>query len=335
MPTPNIQSIVTETHKQIKNLKIIKSKSKPAQVQLGLSELNGVYLELLGFMPSPRLYPHFVEKGIHLPVIVTGVTARDYENAILLVESVHKYLHNKTVVIFDLGLGSYELLKLKKQCNSTDVCLLRSLDFDKFPSHLRNHMYMHAYLPVIIQQALNDYGAIMWVGRETEEFFITGEINTAIAQAQQSGIVAWTLETGDATSTLTHPRMFAYFKTEALKYRFQHMVSSSHLIIYNTNKIHTNVMLPWVQCALSYSCISPVGAESSYCSQRKPRYLYSGCHHYDESALNIILGQAFNFAENDYTYAGTSVIFGRETTTNSSFSSLETTAKYSESLSYA
>src|SRR6218665_4194287 len=54
------------------------------------------------------------------------------------------------------------------------------------------------------QQALNDYGAIMWVGRETEEFFITGEINAAIAQAQQSGIVAWTLETGDATSTLTH-----------------------------------------------------------------------------------------------------------------------------------
>jgi len=174
----------------------------------------------------------------------------------------------------------------------------------------------------------------MWVGRETEEFFITGEINAAIAQAQQSGIVAWTLETGDATSTLTHPRMFAYFKTEATKYRFQHMITSSHLIIYNTNRIHTSVMLPWVQCALSYSCISPVGAESSYCPRRRPRYLYSGCHHYDESALNIILGQVFNFAENEYTYAGTSVIFGRETTTNSSLLSSETTAKYSGNLGY-
>lgn len=112
MPTPNIQTIVTETHKQIKNLKIIKSKSKPEKVELGLSELHGVYMELLGFSSSPRLYPHFVEKGVQLPVIVTGVTARDYENAILLVESVHKYLHNKTVVIFDLGLGSYELLKV-------------------------------------------------------------------------------------------------------------------------------------------------------------------------------------------------------------------------------
>lgn len=180
----------------------------------------------------------------------------------------------------------------------------------------------------MFQQALNEYGAIIWIGRETEEYFVSADISAAVAQAQQSGIVAWMLDTGDATSTLTHPKMFSYFKTTAVKYRFQHMISSSHLVIYNTKEIHNNVMLPWVQCALSHSCISPTGAEANYCSLRKPRYLYSGCHHYDESALNIILGQAFNFLDDKYTYSGNSVIFGREMTTNSS-SFPETTAKYS------
>lgn len=113
-PTSNIQTIVTETHKQITSLKLIKSsKSKPVQTHhLGLTELNVVYLELLGFSSLSRLFPSNFEHSHSIPIIVTGATSGNYENAILLVESVQKHLHNKTVVIFDLGLGSYELLKV-------------------------------------------------------------------------------------------------------------------------------------------------------------------------------------------------------------------------------
>ncbi len=33
---------------------------------------------------------------------------------------------------------------------------------------------------------------------------------------------------------------------------------------------------------------------------KKPQFRYSGCHSYDVSALNIILGQMFNFDESKY-----------------------------------
>jgi hypothetical protein len=59
-------------------------------------------------------------------------------------------------------------------------------------------------------------------------------------------------------------------------------------------------MLPWVKCALSSDCINPVGASNTICTDRKPLFLYRGCHKYDVAALNIILGQVFPYDESDY-----------------------------------
>jgi len=46
-------------------------------------------------------------------------------------------------------------LQLKKRCNSSDVCVVRLLDYLKFPRHLKDCAYMHAYQPVVIQVAVN------------------------------------------------------------------------------------------------------------------------------------------------------------------------------------
>jgi len=47
------------------------------------------------------------------------------------------------------------LWQLKKRCNTSDVCVIRLLDYQKFPRHLKDCAYMHAYQPVVIQVALN------------------------------------------------------------------------------------------------------------------------------------------------------------------------------------
>ena len=47
------------------------------------------------------------------------------------------------------------------------------------------------------------------------------------------------------------------------------------------------------------------GAQSGGCKfNKKPQYRYSGCHRYDGSALNIVLGLKFGFDESQYTYKG-------------------------------
>jgi hypothetical protein len=44
-------------------------------------------------------------------------------------------------------------------------------------------------------------------------------------------------------------------------YHFQHMVDMRALLVYNTQKIRDELMIPWVKCALTSDCIEPIGAQ--------------------------------------------------------------------------
>ena len=88
------------------------------------------------------------------------------------------------------------------------------------------------------------------------------------------------------------------------------MVDTHHLVIFNTLTIHKELMLPWVQCALTENCIFPRGAQSVGCNfKRRPKYLYTSCHRYDTSALNVILGKIF---DGESAYVSAEEIFGIE-----------------------
>ena len=55
-----------------------------------------------------------------------------------------------------------------------------------------------------------------------------------------------------ATTALTHPKMFGFFdKRKYEDYAFQHMVSLGTAIIYTSERIQTQLMLPWLQCVLT------------------------------------------------------------------------------------
>ena len=102
---------MTETGKQITNLKnmnVMQPKNPPPKE----TSMSGTYLELLGFSDSPSLYPEGTDESLHVPVVVTSVTSGTYENAFQLIKSVQKHLPDKQVMIFDLGLGSYEAVKV-------------------------------------------------------------------------------------------------------------------------------------------------------------------------------------------------------------------------------
>lgn len=112
-------------------------------------------------------------------------------------------------------------------------------------------------------------------------------------------VYSWTIE--QPTSALTHPRMFRFFQTEKENFYFHRMIDPSCIILFNTQQVHEKLMQPWTRCALIPDCISPIGAQSTGCRyDKKPLYRYSGCHSYDMSALNVILGLIFNYSEKPY-----------------------------------
>lgn len=78
----------------------------------------------------------------------------------------------------------------------------------------------------------------------------------------KSGILSW--PTRHAISSLTHPKMYEYFHVTAESFFFLPLIRASHLVISNIKDIREKVMLPWVQCALTRDCISPIGRYISF-----------------------------------------------------------------------
>lgn len=290
VPSPNFHTIVSETHKQISNIKNIPSNIRNSNTEQ--LEVDPKYLELLGLYDLATNVDEADSKTILAtdPVIVVPVTSDAFTLAKSFLMSVMKLMPGKFVRFYDLGLSGKENFQLRKACNSTKTnCQLKVFPFSKYPSHVKSND-IKSYVPICIQESLNEFKAIIW--SDPREHFLTSDLGAVIASARQTGILAWSIE--DSASSITYPKQFTYFDTKPDSYYFNRAVKTNHLILFNTNFVKSKIMLPWIKCALVEECVSPTGSQNNgYCFQRKPRYLYSGCHFYEQSALNVILGKVF------------------------------------------
>nr|CAD7406355.1 unnamed protein product [Timema poppensis] len=337
---PTIESIVSETHKQLHNLKTFKENLENAEEKRLVAD--DKYLTLLGFVERPRQFPGDVWRNTSLPIIITYsnvwsvVQVRDgqEQQGVGLARNTAHFLPNHTTLIYNLGVSQYGLQMLQANCNSSR-CVVVNFDLELFPSHVEEDR-LHAYRPLVIQvltalaatshhhptylfrsrprdagleDALNKAGVVLFL--ECDHRLVSGQLEPLVKQAtEEGGVVSWA--TYHPTSSLTHPKMFDYFQTTAESFLFLPMVEASALLLVNVEGVHTKIMLPWVQCALTQDCILPIGAQSGGCRfNKKPQYRYSGCHRYDGSALNIVLGLYFGFDEKRYTCKGKERYFRR------------------------
>lgn len=98
--------------------------------------------------------------------------------------------------------------------------------------------------------------------------------------------------------------MFKYLDAEATQFYFVHMLDTTRFVIYNTVEIHNQLMFNWVKCALTEECVAPPGSKYNGCDlDRRPQFLYSGCHRYEMSAFSILVARMFNLDETAYTLA--------------------------------
>jgi len=262
----------------------------------------------------PVLYPEgpWLAQGRATdPCLVTGVEPGQGELGLGLVKSAHHFLPATSLLVFDLGLAKYDRDRLEKQCNSS-TCALHTFDFAPWPSHLRT-LHLRAYRPLIIQTVLRDVGSVVWL--DPDHRLTTSNLSQWLEAARKEGVVVWQQGEATATTALTHPRMFEFFPgIKYEEYAFQHMASASVVVLVYTQATHSKLMLPWLRCALTESCINPIGAQDSGCRfDKKPQYRYSGCHRYDVSALNLVLGSMFHFSEDRYMRRSGDSFFRRVT----------------------
>lgn len=75
--------------------------------------VNEDYLYALGFVSKPAIYPNSSWKNTTLPIVVTYVLYDEHSQAIGLVMCVAKYLPDRAILVYNLGIPDYQLLLVK------------------------------------------------------------------------------------------------------------------------------------------------------------------------------------------------------------------------------
>lgn len=89
---------------------------------------------------------------------------------------------------------------------------------------------------------MNEYGALIWI--EAPNVFISNDVDKYLKKTKKTGVLAW--PKFEPITQMTHPLMFKYFSTKPSNFYFIHMLDTSQFILYNNQKIHSHLMLPWV-----------------------------------------------------------------------------------------
>jgi len=256
------------------------------------------------------------------------------------IRSATKYQPDATILLFDLGLSRKDKTILHRRCNSTQCSPseFQFSEWPNHVKDLKLKAYRPIIVQLALRESslvlwmdidcrfsTNDLS--VWMVKVKSSGVVAWAADPPTKGGKSSALDGMRLEMGDAvpTTALTHPRMFEYFpQVKKEDYEFQHMVSGRGLLFYLSPEVEEHqlvdtpappaaasagpppgltsaLMLPWLKCVLIEDCINPIGAQSTGCRfDKKPQYRYSGCHSYDVSAFNIVLGEMFGFHESRY-----------------------------------
>ncbi|XP_017078914.1 uncharacterized protein LOC108113006 [Drosophila eugracilis] len=254
--------------------------------------------------------------------IITYVLEGQVASAILLAQNIAAKLPSEYLLIYDLGVSEEQLRDLGSYCNNSR-CSVITYDLSEFPSFVADQR-THAYRPIVIKDGLMRARSVLFLenymrvrgGSAQLHYLQSSVMNPGVKTAgvKSAGVLGWNTPT--AVSSLTHPKMFDYFESKAEEFNFLRMIDLDAVFFSGSPLVTEKIMLPWLKCCLTLECIDPIGAQSNGCKfNKKPLYRYSGCHGYDASAFNIVLGLTSQMDDTEYSLPSDSPrnIFYKET----------------------
>ncbi|EEC05530.1 conserved hypothetical protein [Ixodes scapularis] len=284
-PKPALDGLVSETHRQLSNLKNLKVGPEQREPQ----ELER-YLSHLGLSPPSPAPSRSPTSGPGAVPAVVGTAMGPDQVARLagFLEACQAHFPDHPVVVYALDLGTVDLLQA--------TCPIPKGNGGIRPGW---------------QELLRQAGAVLWLEPDYQ-LTAAPDPRRVVGRALREGLAApWSPEP-QPTSALTHLGMFEYLGAPREAFFFHRMVDPSVMLLFDSPQVRGRLMLPWVRCALVAECITPVGAQSTGCRfDKKPLYRYSGCHRYDMSALNVILGLLYSNNQQPYVFPDEDHFFKR------------------------
>ena len=118
---------------------------------------------------------------------------------------------------------------------------------------------------------------------------------------RNSGFSFMIRNAGHSTFSTTHPGMYEYLPADEGPLKETWMLQSGAYAAARTRELFENVFFWAYLCALTEECMHPPGSIRQPCdfghnSRIGKNARYAGCHRFDQSVLNILLGNLYGNA---------------------------------------
>ena len=108
------------------------------------------------------------------------------------------------------------------------------------------------------------------------------------------GVVMLT-STGHSNFAVTHPGMYHYLPSKVDSLKITQQWEANCMLIFRTQQVYNNILKWWVLCALDQKCIAPTSQRACKFPKHDRYKEYASCHRFDQSAINILLANMYDF----------------------------------------
>ena len=237
-------------------------------------------------------------------VYVTAFSSNHFAEAKDMISSVQKCLPETKIIVYDIGLNSNQRAEVVAYCNVE----LRTFKFDKYKPYVRD-CKKYAWKPIIIKEVSMEYDVIMYGDASLR--FKSCDISSALAHLLRFPFLDAQPHPTRAIE-FTDDGMMEYLHYPPIREVMAEftVLQACAWLLWANDIMREKFLDPWLDCALHEECIAPQGAHLGRCSlenvlaslSKSLRIIslfirhtgsYSGCHRYDQSALNLILAREF------------------------------------------
>ena len=117
---------------------------------------------------------------------------------------------------------------------------------------------------------------------------------------RNGGFVALT-DTSTSVYQVTYSERYLYLPTNVTKLKEGNMFQAGALLVYNTEAVYRNIVYWWILCSLEQYCGAPYLGKR-YCNCKRNRQIFCRCDRFDQSTLNVLVNNYYNFNKTLYLY---------------------------------
>lgn len=155
------------------------------------------------------------------------------------------------------------------------------------------------FYDTLLQETLKIYSGALWI--DSSIAFASGDMTDIfqhLLRTNNRGVFLF-LEAGHTNLPVTHPHTYQYLPSNLTALLSVRQLQAGVMLLYRTRFVIKHVIRWWVYCALEEQCIAP--DKNRYCNLRRLNSTtHIGCHRYDQTAVNLILANVFNYTDHEY-----------------------------------